>query len=141
VLNDFDGVLLEKLGAAGTPFIVVIDGTRATKEKPDFLVLYKNAGFEGTKKLRLLIDGIKPLPKPWGRTRHRLKAPSASSLILLAGICLIFKQPPTLCRLSPPQHQAKSPAHFWSRTSGLMASEQPLMSLWNPARRLICALS
>ena len=64
VLNDLDGALLEKLGGAGTPFIVVIDGTHATKEKPDFRLLYKNAGFEGTKKLRPLIDGIKPPPKP-----------------------------------------------------------------------------
>ncbi|MEK7780484.1 MAG: TlpA disulfide reductase family protein [Verrucomicrobiota bacterium] len=64
VLNDFDGALLEKLGGEATPFIVVIDGTHATKEKPDFRVSYKNAGFEGTKKLRPLIDGIKPPPKP-----------------------------------------------------------------------------
>lgn len=64
VLNDFDGALLEKLGGTATPFIVVIDGTHATKEKPDFRLLYKNAGFEGTKKLRPLIDGIKPPPKP-----------------------------------------------------------------------------
>lgn len=64
VLNDFDGAFLEKLGGAGTPFIVVIDGTHATKEKPDFRLLYKNAGFEGTKKLRPVIDGIKPPPMP-----------------------------------------------------------------------------
>jgi thiol-disulfide isomerase/thioredoxin len=64
VLNDFDGALLAKLGGTATPFIVVIDGTRATKEKPDFRVLYEKAGFEGTKKLRPLIDGIKPAPKP-----------------------------------------------------------------------------
>ena len=64
VLNDFDGALLEKFGGAATPFIVVIDGTRATNEKPDFRVLYQHAGFEGTKKLRPLIDGIKPPPKP-----------------------------------------------------------------------------
>ena len=64
VLNDFDGVLLEKLGGAATPFIVVIDGTHATKEKPDFRVLYKKAGFEGVNKLRAIIDPIKPKPKP-----------------------------------------------------------------------------
>ena len=64
VLNDRDGKLLEKLGGTGTPFIVVIDGTRATMETADFRLLYKNAGFEGTKKLRQLIDGIKPVPKP-----------------------------------------------------------------------------
>ena len=70
VLNDFDGVLLEKLGGAGTPFIVVIDGTRATKEKPDFRIPYKSDGFEGTKKLRPIIDGIKPPPKPSAKLRR-----------------------------------------------------------------------
>ena len=62
VLNDFDSTLLEKFNGAGTPFIVVIDGTRATKEKPVFEVLYQHAGFEGTKKLRALIDPIKAPP-------------------------------------------------------------------------------
>ena len=56
VLNDFDGALLEKIGGVGTPFLVVIDGTRA----PEFRVLYKHAGFEGTKKLRQIIDGVQP---------------------------------------------------------------------------------
>lgn len=59
VLNDFDGALLGKLGGAATPFFVILDGTRATKDAPDFRVLYKNAGFEGTKKLRQVIDAIK----------------------------------------------------------------------------------
>ena len=63
VLNDFDGALLEKLGGAGTPFIVVIDGSQATKDKPDFHLIYEKAGFEGTKKLRQIIDGIRP-PAP-----------------------------------------------------------------------------
>lgn len=58
VVNDFDGALLEKFDGAGTPFLVVIDGSQATKEKPDFRVAYKSAGFEGTKKLRQIIDGI-----------------------------------------------------------------------------------
>ena len=56
VLNDFDGALLAKLDGAGTPFLVVIDGARA----PEFRVLYKNAGFEGTKKLRQIIGGVMP---------------------------------------------------------------------------------
>jgi len=56
VLNDFDGALLEKFGGAATPFLVVIDGTRA----PEFSVPYKHAGFEGTKKLRQIIDGVQP---------------------------------------------------------------------------------
>ena len=56
VLNDFNGALLEELGGAGTPFLVIIDGTRA----PEFRVLYKRSGFEGTKKLREIIDGVQP---------------------------------------------------------------------------------
>jgi len=63
VLNDADAALLEKFGAAGTPFLVIIDGTRAqkdTKDTRDFRVLYQESGFEGTKKLRQIIDGIKP---------------------------------------------------------------------------------
>ena len=60
VLNDFDGALLAKLGGAATPFLVLIDGTHATSKAADFRMVYKNAGFEGTKKLRQIIDGIKP---------------------------------------------------------------------------------
>jgi thiol-disulfide isomerase/thioredoxin len=62
VANDTDGKLITQLGGAGTPFIVVIDGTRGTKESPEFRIVYKRAGFEGTKKLRQVIDAIKPAP-------------------------------------------------------------------------------
>ena len=64
VVNDPDSALLTKFAGAGTPFIVVIDGTRATKEQPDFRILYQSEGFEGTKKLRAIIDALKPPPKP-----------------------------------------------------------------------------
>ena len=60
VANDVDGKLLAQLKGPGTPFIVVIDGTRATLAKPDYRILSKQAGFEGTKKLRDLIDPVKP---------------------------------------------------------------------------------
>ena len=60
VLNDEDGAWLEKFGGTGTPFLVIIDGTRATAEAPDFRVIYQETGFEGTKALRKIIDGIKP---------------------------------------------------------------------------------
>ena len=74
VLNDFDGTLLEKLGGAGTPFIVVIDGSHATKENPDFRLVYEQAGFAGTKKLRQIIDGIQP-PEPAAKAANEnLKA-------------------------------------------------------------------
>ncbi len=62
--NDFDSALLAKLGGTATPFIVIIDGTRATKDQPDYRILYRREGFEGTKKLRSIIDRIKSPPKP-----------------------------------------------------------------------------
>ncbi len=70
VLNDFDGLLLEKLGAASTPFLMILDGTRATQEKPAFRVLYQNEGYAGTKKLREVIDGIKPAPTGGVKSSH-----------------------------------------------------------------------
>jgi thiol-disulfide isomerase/thioredoxin len=60
VANDTGGKLITQLDGAGTPFIVVIDGTRGTKESPEFRIVYKRAGFEGTKKLRQVIDAVKP---------------------------------------------------------------------------------
>jgi hypothetical protein len=60
VVNDTGGKLITQLNGVGTPFIVVIDGTRGTKESPEFRIVYKRAGFEGTKKLRQVIDAIKP---------------------------------------------------------------------------------
>ena len=74
VVNDPDAALLTKLDGAGTPFIVVIDGTRATKEKPEFRIIYKRAGFEGTKKLRQVIDAVKP-PAPLEKADGATGAP------------------------------------------------------------------
>jgi thiol-disulfide isomerase/thioredoxin len=60
VLNDSEAALFSKLGGEGTPFIVIIDGTRGTEAAPEFQIVYRKAGFEGTKKLRQVIDAIKP---------------------------------------------------------------------------------
>ena len=60
VANDLNGALFNKLGGEGTPFIVVIDGTHATKAAPDFRIVYRQAGYAGAKKLREIIDSIKP---------------------------------------------------------------------------------
>ncbi len=60
VATDPDAALLAKLDGAGTPFIVIIDGTRGTRESPEFQIIYKRAGFEGTKKLREVIDAVEP---------------------------------------------------------------------------------
>lgn len=61
VVSDLDGRLLEKLGFAGTPSVLAIDGTRA----PDYRVIYSHEGYEGTRKIRDAVDRIKPsAPKP-----------------------------------------------------------------------------
>ena len=74
VVNDPQGALLAKLDGASTPFIVVIDGTHATKENPDFRILYKRAGFEGTKKLRQIIDAVEPpAPVAAKASLHKIK--------------------------------------------------------------------
>lgn len=60
VVSDRDGTWMEKYGFAGAPAIVVIDGTRS----PQFKVVYRYEGYEGTKKMRSVIDAIKaPQPK------------------------------------------------------------------------------
>lgn len=74
VVNDFDGALLSKLDGAATPFVVVIDGTRGTKEAPEFRVVYKKAGFDGTKRLREIIDAIKPPTTASARSARAIPA-------------------------------------------------------------------
>lgn len=58
VLNDRDGATLSAYGGASLPFLVIVDGTAATAEKPDFRVVYRHDGFEGSRKLREVIDGL-----------------------------------------------------------------------------------
>lgn len=58
VLQDEQGRTLESFGGRGLPFLVILDGTQATKEKPVFRVVYRHAGFEGADKLRRIIDAL-----------------------------------------------------------------------------------
>ncbi len=58
VLNDFSGALLKEYGAAGIPFLVVLDGSKVTAELPSFRIVYMDAGFEGAQKLRQVIDAV-----------------------------------------------------------------------------------
>ncbi len=58
VVNDFAGSLLKELGSAGIPFLVIVDGSRSRPGAPRFEIVYKHAGFEGTGKLRQIIDGL-----------------------------------------------------------------------------------
>ncbi len=58
VVNDFSGSLLKELGSAGIPFLVIVDGSGSRPGAPRFEIVYKQAGFEGTGKLRQIIDGL-----------------------------------------------------------------------------------
>jgi thiol-disulfide isomerase/thioredoxin len=58
VVDDPEGTLLKQFGAAGIPFLVVVDGTGSRPNAPSFIVAYQHAGFEGTGKLRELIDKL-----------------------------------------------------------------------------------
>lgn len=64
VVLDEDGRLLDELGGAGTPHIVVIDGTQAMDGKGVFRIIYQKSGFEGVQRMRRVIDEIKPARKP-----------------------------------------------------------------------------
>ncbi len=63
VINDRNGETLAKYGGKGIPFLVIIDGSRAKPDAPLFEIVYKNAGFEGTDKLRKIIDFIGSAPR------------------------------------------------------------------------------
>lgn len=58
VLNDPDATVLARYGGIGIPYLVILDGTQSTTARPSFKIVYKNAGFEGTAKLRQIIDSI-----------------------------------------------------------------------------------
>ena len=60
VVNDLNAALLNKLAGEGTPLIFIIDGTHATKNNPDFRIVYQRAGYAGAAALREIIDQIKP---------------------------------------------------------------------------------
>ncbi len=58
VVDDDRGKTLAAYGGRGLPFLVVVDGTAATREDPVFRVVYRHAGYEGAAKLRRIIDGL-----------------------------------------------------------------------------------
>ena len=58
VVNDEEARLLEMFGSSGIPFLVIIDGTGSTPNKPAFTVVYRHAGFEGVDRLRAIIDSL-----------------------------------------------------------------------------------
>jgi thiol-disulfide isomerase/thioredoxin len=58
VVHDGGGKLLEGLGGKNLPYVVVIDGTRATADRPEFRIVYRKEGFEGASRLRAVIDRL-----------------------------------------------------------------------------------
>jgi thiol-disulfide isomerase/thioredoxin len=58
VVHDQAGETLGRYGGKGLPYLVIVDGTRGTRDEPRFEVVYRHAGFEGIRKLRTLIDGL-----------------------------------------------------------------------------------
>lgn len=65
VVDDDRGRTLAAYGGRGLPFLVIIDGTAATREDPVFRIVYRHAGYEGAAKLRRIIDGL-----PQGRASY-----------------------------------------------------------------------
>ncbi|MBE7500728.1 MAG: TlpA family protein disulfide reductase [Verrucomicrobiales bacterium] len=75
VVDDDRGKTLAAYGGRGLPFLVIIDGTAATREDPVFRIVYRHAGYEGATKLRRIIDGL-PQGRVSGTTREGPKPPA-----------------------------------------------------------------
>lgn len=58
VVNDRKGETLKAYGGEALPFIVVLDGSKATPDHPVFTVVYSHAGFPGAEALRKIVDGL-----------------------------------------------------------------------------------
>ena len=58
VLNDFSASLLQPFGQAGLPFLAIVDGSSGRADGTGFRVVYQHAGFEGSRRLRRIIDGL-----------------------------------------------------------------------------------
>jgi len=57
-VDDPEAALLQEFGNPSIPFLVVLDGSRSRPGEPRFEIVYRHAGFEGTRKLRRVIDGL-----------------------------------------------------------------------------------
>lgn len=58
VVEDREGATLAAFGGKNLPYVVVIDGTAATSDRPDFRIVYRKEGFEGAVRLRAVIDEL-----------------------------------------------------------------------------------
>jgi len=62
VLDGSKGKILQQFGHhGGLPLVVIIDGTHATKEKPDYRLVYAQSGFNGLEPVRKTLDKIQPV--------------------------------------------------------------------------------
>jgi len=58
VVNDLDGGTLKAFGGTALPYVVILDGSKATPENPQFKVVYASPGFPGAGPLRALVDSV-----------------------------------------------------------------------------------
>ena len=58
VLDDRDGTVYKSLGGQAIPFILVLDGRNATPEQPNWEIVTKFTGYEGTAPIRQVIDQV-----------------------------------------------------------------------------------
>lgn len=69
VVHDEGGRVLEDMGGRNLPYVVVIDGTRASSDKSDFGIVYRKEGFEGVARIRAVIDRLGGA-RPRAAVRH-----------------------------------------------------------------------
>ncbi len=58
VVNDWEGGTLKAFGGAALPYVVILDGSKATGERPEFKVIYASPGFPGAGPLLTLVDSV-----------------------------------------------------------------------------------
>jgi hypothetical protein len=57
-VNDWEGGTLKAFGGAALPYVVILDGSKATGERPEFKVIYASPGFPGAGPLLTLVDSV-----------------------------------------------------------------------------------
>ena len=58
VLNDTDGAVYKEFHGTGLPFLVILDGTSASTQGDGWKIAYQHAGYEGSAKIRAIINAI-----------------------------------------------------------------------------------
>jgi hypothetical protein len=58
VLNDTNGAVYNNFHGTGLPFLVILDGTSASTQGDGWKIAYQHAGYEGSAKIRAIINTI-----------------------------------------------------------------------------------